>query len=341
MDTSNSTNYSDLCEFFTASPFSTWLAALQVTFLILSLLVSLFLNASFTIIVIIHKELHQKNAVINLVLTVSDICYSVVRFVFEITPVISEGRWTLGTQSCYAAGAIEFFFALLRFTFILTFTVDRFGGIMFPFKYPRQSTKVTAVIFAVGSVYSVGTSLVLAVNAFGCYSRHQVEHQNGCKSTTPRCLCSVYNILQAFTIFLLGLVVPLILNVVMFYKAKKLRNTADGTCGSIGNVTIGDSGEARRKQDIRVMVTIALLLSSVVGLTLPRVALLTAKGGGRIDVTSSPFLALLDILLSDLYGLAPIADALVVWRNTEVKECTKSLYRRVHKIFKPRPVTVN
>ena len=328
MDTSNSTNYSDLCEFFTATPFSTWLAALQVTFLVLSLLASLFLNASFTIVVIIHKALHQKGEVINLVLTVSNICYSVVRFVFE---TMISGGWTFGRPFCYAAGATEFFFALLRMTFILAITVDRFGEVMLPFKYPRHSVKVAAVIFAVGSVYSVGTSLVLAVNAFGCYD----HHQDGGKCTFPRCLCSAYNILQAFTIILLGVIVPLILNVVMFYKAKKLRNTVVVTCGTIGNVTTGYSAEDRRSQDIRAMVTIALLLSSVVGLALPRIALVTAKGARRIDVTTSSPLALFDILLSDLYALLPSSDALVVWRNREVKERTKSLYKRVCKIFKP------
>ena len=130
----------------------------------------------------------------------------------------------------------------------------------------------------------------------------------------------------------------------MFYKAKKLRITAEITCGTIGNVKIGDSDEARRRkdsQDIRSKVTIALLLSSVVGLTLPRVASVTVKGSRLIGVTAGSRLALLDILLSDLYGLAPTADALVVWRNTEVKECAKSLYRRVYKIFKTELLGIN
>ena len=116
MDTSNNTNYSDIYEFLSStslsteiiyrlSLLSTWSSVLQVAFMILSLLASLLLNASFTIVVIIHKVLHQKEAVINLVLTISDICYSVVRFVFAIVPVIS-GRWTFGRPFCYAAEAI-------------------------------------------------------------------------------------------------------------------------------------------------------------------------------------------------------------------------------------------
>ena len=215
---------------------------------------------------------------------------------------------------------------LWRLTVTLALTVHRFGTVVCPFRYPRHSTKVAAVIFTVGSVYSVAmaASLALAVNSFDYCSRRQDDG----KCTFPGCLCTVYYIILTVTV-ILCIVVPLILNVVLFYKVKQL------TCGTIGNVKIG---EARRTSDIRGKVTFALLISSVV-LTFPSIVFHIAKSFHRIDVTSSPLLALLDVLLSDLHALLPTADALVVWRNTEVTECTKSLYRRSCKIFKP--VTVN
>ena len=40
------------------------------------------------------------------------------------------------------------------------------------------------------------------------------------------------------------------------------------------------------------------------------------------------------ILAADLYGLVPTADALVVWRNRDVKACVKPFCRRMWNIFK-------
>ena len=161
------------------------------------------------IVVIIYKELHHKDAVSSAVLTVLNINYSVVRFVFELVPVISEEEWTPGRTFCYAAGATQTCFALLRFTFILAITVERFGVVMCPFKYPQRSTKVAAATFAVGSVYSVLTSLAVAVDAFHCDSRNRDN------DIFSRSLCTVYNVLQGFMIALSGIVVPLILKVVV------------------------------------------------------------------------------------------------------------------------------
>ena len=60
---------------------------------------------------------------------------------------------------------------------------------------------------------------------------------------------------------------PMVLNiVVMFYKAKKLRTTV--ASGTVGNIEMGGGLDHEvRSSDIRGIVTVALLLGSVVGLT--------------------------------------------------------------------------
>ena len=68
MSAFNSSNGSDdACEFTSGSPLPTWLTTLQTIFLILSLFSSLLLNTPFTLVVIISKLLHQRNAMISLV----------------------------------------------------------------------------------------------------------------------------------------------------------------------------------------------------------------------------------------------------------------------------------
>ena len=326
MNASNSFNLSDRCEFISGLKFSTWLTVLQITFLMPSLLASLILNASFTIVVIIHKALHQKDEVMNLVLTVSNICYSIVRCIFYTVAVIN-GEWPLGKPSCYVVGTIMFFLAILRFTFVLAFSVDRFGTVVFPFKYSPHSTMVAAVIFTVGSVYGVVTSVVFCTRVFGCYNLDGFDYVCIFQVHCSEINCFVYIVLNILILITSGILLPLVFNVIVFYRAKKLRTTL--ACGTIGNVEMSGSCEAStRNQDTKAMTTIALLLASVIGLTLPYTTFVSAKGILDFTVAAGSPIALLGILLSDLHVLVPIADGLVVWRNTKVKTCAKSLYQR-------------
>ena len=328
----NTTNYSDICEFASVSaPLATWLTIFQATFCILSLSSSLLLNVSFTVVVIIHRALRdQKELVMCLVLTVSNICYSVIFSTFYLASLI-YGEWPLGKTWCYVDGTILLFFALLRFTFILAVTVDRFGGVMYPFQFPQHSSKVAAVIFTVGGLHSAITSLLFNFKYFGCYRFQNFicVHQINCAER----LCYVYIILQLLLVISSGIVAPLILNIIMFYKAKKLRTTV--ACGTIANVDITAGTGADASHDMRGMVTIALLLASIVGLTLPSTTMISAKSILSLpsEMIGSP-ISVLSVLFNDLYTLVPTADALVVWRNRDVKEYAMSLWRKARKIFK-------
>ena len=135
--------------------------------------------------------------------------------------------------------------------------------------------------------------------------------------------CYVFNIFQALTIIVLGTVVPLILTILMFHKAKKLGTTV--ASGTIGNVEMVDPGVAEvRSRNIRAMVTIALLLASLVGLTLPLDTYMTARIMFNFDETKQ-VVSLIAVLFADLYLLIPVVDALVIWRNRDVKDCAMSL----------------
>ena len=234
MNTSYGTNYSDNCEFTTVSPLEKRLMVFQTVFCILSLLSSLLLNVSFTVIVVVHRALReQKELIICLVLTVSNICFSSIFSAFYLPSVIN-GEWPIGRTWCGVVGTILFFIPLQRFTCVLAITVDRFCGIFYPFRFPHHRSKVAAVIFTVGGMHSVISPLLFNFNSFGCYNfKHFL--------CIPYVICSnalCYNliILQVLMIISSGILAPLILNIIMFYKAKKLQSTV--ACRTISNVDI-------------------------------------------------------------------------------------------------------
>ena len=303
---------------------------------VLVFLLSLLLNVSFTIVVIIHKELHQKEMMINLVLTASNICTVVFTFLPNIATVI-YGGWPFGKPFCYVIGTVIYFLALLRYIVVLAITVDRFGAVIYPFQYPQHSTKVVAAIFTVGCLYSAVSSLVLDANIAGCYNYDGSAQICAFLYNCSDVWCYVHVTLHILTVASFGIVAPLILNIVMFHKAKTLRSTV--ACGTIGNVQMVAPYEAADKrssqlQDMRATVTVALLLASIVALTLPYFTFYSAKSILHFDVAADSPTFLVATLLGDVYTLVPVADALVVWRNTEVKDRALSLCKRMYKVFK-------
>ena len=332
MESLNSTNASNVCEFNPVSSLSKGSSVFQAVFLMLSLVVSLLLNASFAIIVIIYKELHQKEMIVNVFLAISNIGRSVAANTTSIASVINGG-WPFGKPFCYATGTIGLFLQLLRFTYVLAITVDRFGVVMYPFQYPKHSAKVTALVFTIGSLYGVALPLLISGNFFGCYKIVQFAQMCLFQIYCNEIWCYAFVIVQLLTIISLGIVVPLVLNIIMFYKAKKLRTTV--TCGTIGNVDIvGPGVNDIQDQNMRAIVTIALLLAAIIGLTSPYVTFVFMKAVLGFDVAAGSLASVAAILTADVYLLVPIADALVIWRNRDVKECIKPLYQKMCKIFK-------
>ena len=102
---------------------------------------------------------------------------------------------------------------------------------------------------------------------------------------------------------------PLILNIIMFHKAKTFRTTV--ACGTIASVEIvGPGDDETKEQNIRAMVTIALLLAAIVGLTSPYLVFITTQTVLGFDVAPGSLASVIAILAIDLFGLVPIADAL-------------------------------
>ena len=145
--------------------------------------------------------------------------------------------------------------------------------------------------------------------------------------------CYVYSSVQAVIVFSFGIVAPLILNIIMFHEAKKLRTTV--ACGTIASVEIvGPGDDETKEQNIRAMVTIALLLAAIVGLTSPYVIFVATKAVLGFDVAPGSPASVIAILAFDLYALVPTVDALVIWRNRDVKACVKPFCRRMWNTFK-------
>ena len=321
----------DVCEFTSGSPFPTWLTKLQTIFLILSLFSSLLLNAPFTLVVIISKLFQQRDAMISLVLTISNICYSVITNIPSMASVIN-GQWPFGKPLCYTIGTINFFLALLRHVVLLALTVDRFGSVMYPFHYPRHSTKAMAVIFAIGSLYCAAVSLGFDAHFAGCYNFDENAHCCRCFANCSEIWCNIYYFLLVLITVSFGVVVPFVLSCLMFCKANKHRQriACGNESGTFGNVErVSSDAITYRSQDRRAVVTLLLLIASIVVFSLPYIIF----AGAHVPVRPGSPASLIALLVGDMYLLIPTVNAIVVWRNRDIKESAMTLYKRMRNMF--------
>lgn len=138
----------DVCTFTNGSPLPTALTAFEGVFLIVTFIAGTVVNVLFTVVVITQKALHQRDIVLNMLLTVLHIING---FVSNLTHLVSlvTGNWVFGMPACYLVGNAIFFIGLLRYVLVLVITVDRFGAVMYPFKYPQHARKVISVVIAI------------------------------------------------------------------------------------------------------------------------------------------------------------------------------------------------
>ena len=177
---------------------------------------------------IIHKVLkQQKNVVLSASLSIANICLGVFP---NITSWII-GSWLLGKLSCYVLGRMEFFFSIMRYTLILTITVDRFAVVIYPFQYPRTAQKLRRYLHRL--VVCTAQSHVPGVR---CKRRGLLKSwrdrssMRSLRKMLRNVLLCLRHRASAHAIMTFGIVAPFIL-IVMFYKVKQL-NTAV-TCGTI------------------------------------------------------------------------------------------------------------
>eukprot|EP00731_Ephydatia_muelleri_P013463 Em0007g773a len=303
----------DVCTFTNGSPLPTALTSFQGSFLIVTFIASIVVNVFFTVVVISQKALHQRDLVLNMLLAVLHIIIGLVANLSHLISLIT-GSWVFGMPACYLVGNAIFFIGLMRYVLILVITVDRFGEIMYPFKYPQHAKKVIAVVILIGTLFSLMLTLVFNLDTeIGCYnfdhSFHSCFIQIQCKTAG----CYAFAMASLSVIALFGVGIPSILYAIIFRKAMKMRRSLRLTCGSLEHAhstnTTSCSGVVRMTSETRSRTPVT-------------------TGCNEADDESGQ-VSTFAVLSGILHYLIPIADGLVVMRNRNVKACLAAMGRKL------------
>ena len=292
---------------------------IQAAFYIPYLVCGLFLNSKVIFLVAKYKKLQNLSFAIAVQVAVLDMILCVTLAVVTVSNAMAE-RWVFGAHMCSIVGVIFLSFSILRTFLMFIFVIDRFLSVFFPFFYPKYKIKFITVL-CIGA-WIVALAVAFVGYGLDCYRFTAVSWLcNAYQDCSPA--CATYTNLLYGGIATPVTIIPIILYVILFIKARRLKRK-DFLNTSLENIPASYSAS-----EWKATLTFFLLFITVFALTLPNLAVFLA-----IDLLYEPMevpssLHILAVLAVIIISLFVITDPIVIMRNRDVRDITDRFKERI------------
>ena len=275
--------------------------------------VGMVINIFVMTVILANKQLHTRPfilclqvIVINLII-ITTVCTPKVLTSFAQT-------WLFGSQFCKILASSTVLVLVWRWPVMFLMILDRLLTVNFPFCYKKHANKIMMVSSILIPFYSLLVTLAPLVG-IGCYSFRNYKLTCTISWQCHSIICYLHYVFTVVALFVIGAIVPIIMYVVMYIKAWKFRK-------DLMNQSAGASDNSQhRKSERRAQKTILLLFSCLFCLTLP--GLLMYAVIEAFEISPSTTLLIVYQISSDMYYCVPIADAVVILRNRDIKSAIK------------------
>lgn len=291
------------------------------TFAVIFLL-SVALNG-FVLCLSIGYKLYKEELYHPLQIIVGNLVYSVVVFLNLFTSAVYDG-WIFGDAVCQYTTFVMFWLVNVRFCLMLVLSLDRFLTVIRPFSYPRVSKKVTTALSITMWLLLVPLSYMPFIDDFGCYQYAPLLKSCGyAQGCDPR-RCFGYNMVLCTLIIVFAGGVPVSLYGFLYRKARQVRNqihpVIEGHQSAVG---------LRNTASKKATVTFFLLFVTLVGCVVPFyfshiLSYFVLKTAG---VRPPAPMAVFHCLGHALFISMPIADAVTIMRNGDVRAVMHKMYK--------------
>ena len=269
-----------------------------------------FLNILTLILITRYKHLHSLSFAIAAQIAICNITEAcVVGFPDVINNIM--GRWIFGSHICAFSALLRLLYSTVRGILFLTFSLDRFGAVFFPFVYPRYSRKIVTVLCFFSWMISLIFSLVPIPQLLDCYGLLESSHECTIK---PSCHknCRLYMNVWLYLLYFPPSLIAAALFVVLYVKGRKIRRKESDMLG-LSNKTISDS-------DWRAMKTFSILFGSfLIVAFIPFLLILL------LEVFEGVVGFLLSELVIILVNIVLVTDPIVILRNADSRQACKKL----------------
>ena len=273
-------------------------------FYIIFLFVGTFLNSLVIVLVAKHKKLHTLSFAIALQVVVLDLLLSLT-FMVNLVSAIAN-RWLFGEHFCAFVGFVVLIMASMRTFLMFIFVIDHFLSVFLPFSYTKHKVKVVVSLSVLCWVLSFAIQAAMLPGLLGCYHFSTLSWSCGFSSQC-RGNCSIFIAVYLYLILIPITVLPIVLYIALFCKAKKARKN---------DAAFSDSRS--QKKEWKATITFFLLFLSVLVTVLPTnlISSLIFNISREISAASYVILSLNVIVVR----LLVITDPIVIMRNQDVRE---------------------
>ena len=305
----------------------------QAVIAVLCAVIGLPVNTFLFIIILKHRELHQRSLYLSLGIIFVEVVY---QLVIPATILVSsiKGEWIFGEVVCNITGMIQDGFAMYRFTMTSVFTIDRFISVYKPF-----SKHVGIIAWNLSAIMWLITFIRVVLPLPGildCYTYIPTFKTctafAGCSGN-----CKYFIAWSTGLIIITGVILPLLLYAVIFFIVHRIIKYHKQIQTSVT--------EGRKKNSISIemnrvynyiqhnkkkFITVSLLLISIVGTT-PAFTLYMAS---FFYLKPNKVLFIANMLIGRTsFNLIPVFDSLAFTRHQDIKmvslKCFRSLRHQI------------
>ena len=288
---------------------------------------SAILTIFFMAVVVMNKELHKRTFIISLELLFLDLVL-VLFLHFPIVTTAFAHKWIFGSVWCFITGAISSLVTYLRSSILFVLTLDRFLTVFYPFRYEKVARKVLTVISIIFFIICL-TVAVIPAFVKECYkfSSTALFCVSAGECNVSKYVCYTNDTIGFIILLIFGALLPIGMYIAMYIKAKKIQSSVPqlGECEIEANTI----NQYKHKSNQQAKTTVLILFVCLICLSFPLfiniiyVAL----------VNTATYHLYITYIINDLFFSFPIADAIILWRNRDIKDKLIAAFNKFkHKI---------
>ena len=298
---------------------------IQIIYYLVSFPLGVFFNLFVVLLILRFKKLQNVTYILTVQVCVGDFISAAIVYPTSAANAIAD-RYVF-TGLCTTIGFVVFSLEILRIYLMFVLVLDRFLIVFMPFWYERHRVKVV-VPFSLGAwILAFIIGLIPAKGLLDCYSFQRntwaCVPTNGC---LHRNACSIYNS-TAVALSNSCNIVSVILYLILFIKARKLRNITFDLNEPIERIAAAQ----KLKQERRANMTFFLLLIVLAGVNfLPFVfSVLGRPIITSLMITPPQGYTIAGVIGRAMYPLLTILDPLIIVRNADFREVSRYLLNRL------------
>lgn len=302
------------------------LLAIHASLIAVIITATLLGNGLILVLVARYKILRSRSVIASLSLILADmfwgLCYH-----FPALVSASAAGWQFGTAGCSVFGLLSIEFLLTRWLVMAVVCIDKFSTVRFPFSYEKYSKYILVVLIITAWVLPFILSFLPAIFKLS---------QAGFRPNIPTCLYSCegpicrlyYGTVVSFS-FIIGAIVPTILYVWLYRKARLLRPTAV----VLGQMALQTANGPATNQHLpsshfewwsRGHLTFLLILITLILTSLPAYMMQIFRTTDYEDWCRIPIFV--HFIVQLIFFLSTALDPMMIMRDQDFRRCLKHMF---------------